>query len=71
MSVPGCPEPVAGAGGPLYCRLMQGLIGRGAYAPWVQSHVVQAQYVKVARAGREEGGAHPLPGSLQGCLLVG
>ncbi|KAL4448301.1 hypothetical protein ABPG75_005520 [Micractinium tetrahymenae] len=47
MSVPGCPQPdPAGEGPPFYCRLMQGLIGRGAYAPWVQSHVVQAQYVK-------------------------
>ncbi|PSC70395.1 palmitoyl-thioesterase 1 [Micractinium conductrix] len=36
----------AGTSPSLYCRLMQGLIARGAYVSWVQSHVVQAQYVK-------------------------
>ena len=35
----------------------QGVIGRGAYNTWVQSHVVQAQYVKasMARQGRGAG----------------
>lgn len=50
----------AGTSPSLYCRLMQGLIARGAYVSWVQSHVVQAQYVKVScdlRAGPAAAGS--------------
>ncbi|EFN56412.1 hypothetical protein CHLNCDRAFT_35163 [Chlorella variabilis] len=45
MAVPGCLQG-GDANSTLYCRIMQGLIGRGAYSWLVQGHVVQAQYVK-------------------------
>ncbi|PRW45157.1 Palmitoyl- thioesterase 1 [Chlorella sorokiniana] len=47
-NVPGCWEPGGGSApsASFYCRMMQGLVSRGAYTSWVQRHVVQAQYVK-------------------------
>jgi hypothetical protein len=42
MNTPGC---VQGGGGwaDKACTVMQGLLARGAYAPWVRENVVQAQ----------------------------
>lgn len=45
MNVPGCRSDVGGAEGKA-CGVMQVLLARGAYAPWVRSNVIQAQYFK-------------------------
>jgi len=45
MNAPGCKTDLAGAAGKA-CSVMQVMLGRGAYAPWVRTNVVQAQYFK-------------------------
>lgn len=44
MNTPGCVQ--AGSGGgwaERACSVMQTLLARGAYAPWVRENVIQAQ----------------------------
>ncbi|GBF88133.1 hypothetical protein Rsub_00845 [Raphidocelis subcapitata] len=47
MNTPGCTQGSAATGwADKACQVMQGLLARGAYAPWVRENVVQAQYFK-------------------------
>jgi hypothetical protein len=44
MNTPGCTQGSAGTGwAAKACSVMQMLLGRGAYAPWVRENVIQAQ----------------------------
>lgn len=45
MNTPGCTQD-AGGWAAKACTVMQTLLARGAYAPWVRENVVQAQYFK-------------------------
>lgn len=42
MNTPGCTQD-AGGWAAKACQVMQTLLARGAYAPWVRENVVQAQ----------------------------
>jgi palmitoyl-protein thioesterase len=46
MDVPGCWEPSFNSTPSWACRAMQKLLGAGAYNPWVQRRIIQAQYFK-------------------------
>ncbi len=44
MNTPGCVQGPGGGGWPeKACSVMQTLLARGAYAPWVRENVIQAQ----------------------------
>jgi len=45
MNAPGCRSDTAGAAGKA-CSMMHLLLGHGAYAPWVRTNIIQAQYFK-------------------------
>jgi hypothetical protein len=55
------------------CGVMQVLLARGAYAPWVRSNVIQAQYFKVRRVALCElwgcpGGYELQSGACSNCM---
>ena len=43
MNTPGCAQAAGEGWAAKACGVMQSLLGRGAYSPWVRDHVVQAQ----------------------------
>ena len=47
MNLPSCTGPSYNQTSSMPCKLVQRLIGFGAYLPWIRGHVVQAQYFKV------------------------
>ncbi|KAL3150853.1 hypothetical protein ABBQ32_000606 [Trebouxia sp. C0010 RCD-2024] len=46
MNVPGCTGPSFNQGPSFACKVVQRVLGFGAYLPWIRSHVIQAQYFK-------------------------
>ena len=48
MNGPQCSGPSFNQTPSTPCKVVQRLLGFGAYLPWIRSHVVQAQYFKVA-----------------------
>lgn len=49
MNVPGCTGPSFNQGPSFACKVVQRVLGFGAYLPWIRSHVIQAQYFKVCK----------------------
>ena len=50
MNGPQCSGPSFNQTPSTACRMVQRMLGLGAYLPWIRSHVVQAQYFKVTLA---------------------
>ena len=48
MNGPQCSGPSFNQTPSMACRMVQRMLGLGAYLPWIRSHVVQAQYFKVS-----------------------
>ena len=48
MNGPQCSGPSFNQTPSAPCKMVQRLLGFGAYLPWIRSHVVQAQYFKVS-----------------------
>lgn len=48
MNFPSCTGPSYNQTSSMPCKLVQRLLGIGAYLPWIRSHVVQAQYFKAS-----------------------
>ena len=47
MNGPACSGPSFNHTPSTSCKMVQRLLGFGAYLPWIRSHIVQAQYFKV------------------------